>query len=159
MRWAGGRLLAIGHRIAKDGRVREMVRSAAGEVFATVVDSVEAREHFAGVLMEVDGKRRSFSSLCSCERAPCAHGVAVALALRAAVQERRTPPRMAKDERRLAKLPRPERTRIGCPRRSDRKVVGWLPTVMKVVKVAPGTRIDLGRGGGQHGFSLKRTRV
>lgn len=106
--WAGGRLIEVGRRIVKDGRVREMVRSAEGEVFATVVASVQAREHFAGVVMEVHGRRRAFSSLCSCGRAPCAHAVAVALALLAAVQEHRTPPRMARDERRLVLLPRPE---------------------------------------------------
>ena len=81
---------------------------AAGEVFATVVDTKKARDEFAGVVMEEHGRRKCFSSICSCERVPCEHAVAVALALCAAVQERRTPPRMKREDRRVAELPRPE---------------------------------------------------
>ena len=107
-RWAGGGLMAAGRAIANDGRVRGLVRTAIGEAFATVVDTKKGREFFAGVVMEVDCKQRTFSSLCSCERCPCVHAVALALELRNAVAERRTPPRMAKEDRRCAELPRPE---------------------------------------------------
>jgi uncharacterized Zn finger protein len=86
--WAGGRLLAIGRAIANGGRVRDLVRTSAGEVFGTATDTEKARDYFAGVVMTVLGRKKQthqFASLCSCERAPCLHAVAVAFALRASL--------------------------------------------------------------------------
>ena len=77
-------------------------------MFATVAVTKKARDEFAGVVMDEDGRKKCFSSICTCERARCEHAVAVALALCAAVQERRTPPRMKREDRRVAELPRPE---------------------------------------------------
>lgn len=109
--WAGGRLLAIGRAVANDGRVRDLVRTSAGEVFATVTDTEKARDHFAGVVLDVAGRKRPrhvFHSVCTCERAPCLHAVAVAYALRAGMWAGAIVPRVTKTDRRFVGLPRPE---------------------------------------------------
>lgn len=108
LQWAGARRLAIARAIVKGGRVRDLVCSSAGEGFATVGDTKVGKSFTAGVLMQLEGrrKRRAFSSLCACDRGLCEHSVAVAIALRAAVGAHKTPPRMSKDDRRVQDLPR-----------------------------------------------------
>lgn len=124
--WSGGRLLAIGRAIAAGGQVRDLVRTIDGEVFGTVVDTEKGRDYVAGVVMEVLCKKRKthhFHSACSCERAPCLHAVAVAFALRGASLWAGTGvPRMAKGDRRVAELPRPE---IGVDFRDEQVEEGW----------------------------------
>ncbi|MFY9345773.1 MAG: hypothetical protein WAT39_24995 [Planctomycetota bacterium] len=150
-RWAGGQLLARAQAVVRAGRVRDLVRTAAGEVFATVIGgaagevrgggnvngdpsgrcvgdaSVTPRAHFGGVVMEFE-RRLRFHSLCTCERVPCAHAVAVAITVRDAVVARRTPPLMARTDRRCAELPRSEarETRVSFLA-EDRDDSSWLP--------------------------------
>src|SRR5689334_14227815 len=101
-RWLGGQLLGRAQRIAARGRVPDLVRTREGEAVDTLHNADGSRTRFAGVVMEQEGKRRVFHSVCTCERTPCDHAAAVAVALRNAVRDRRTPPLMAKEDRRTS---------------------------------------------------------
>jgi uncharacterized Zn finger protein len=134
-RWAGWKLVAAATRIARTGRVRDLVRTVEAEVFGTVVDVAKRREHFAGVVLEVVGKRRAIASLCSCERRPCPHAVAVAVAMRATMLARRPVPLARHQDRRFAQLPSEEPETSGWEPVADDGA--WLPDVWEEERAGP----------------------